>query len=78
MANYADHAQAGFDEITGSTNGDWVGFLVVGGSATVSATTSVGDNLSSATFAEGVYIAGPFTQIVPTAGTVLATRRRSA
>ena len=75
MANTADHAQNGFDVITSNTDGDWVGFLVVI-EATVAATTSTGDNISSTVIPAGVYVGGPFTNITPSAGTVYATRRK--
>jgi len=75
MADLAAFAQNGFDELTTSTNGDWVGFVPVGGSATVSATTTKGDNLTSVTISEGIFVGGTFTTIAPTSGTVLAIRR---
>ena len=79
MANLADHAQNGFDEVTGTENGDWIGFLVIGSAgATLSATTATGDNLSSIALSEGVYIGGMFTTLTVTAGTILATRRNQA
>ena len=78
MANISDHAQNGFEECSTDTiNGDYTGFLVIGSAgATVSGTTSVGDNLSSIALAEGVYIGGPFTQIITSAGIVLGIHRK--
>ena len=76
MADIADHAQNGFEEITGTLAGKFTGFLVIGSDgATVAATSSVGDNLSSIALAEGMYIPGVFSSIQVTAGTVLGIRK---
>ena len=64
----------GFDEVTGSENGDWFAFKAIGGTATLSATSVVGDNLSSVQLQNGDTIFGNFSAVAVTDGTVLAYR----
>lgn len=64
----------GFDEITSVKTGAFFCFKAVGGNATVSATSNIGDDLSSIVVQNGDYIFGNFASITPTAGTVLAYR----
>ena len=66
--------QNGFDEITGTESGDWIAIKAIGGDATLSATSSIGDNVSSFTLDKGDLIYGVFSDIAVTVGTVLAYR----
>lgn len=66
--------QLGFDEVTGTESGTWIAIQAIGADATLSATSNVGDNLSSVTLYEGGIIYGNFSQIVVTSGKVLAYR----
>lgn len=63
----------GFQRITAASTGSvpFCGILVIEGSATLSAVSDKGDNLTSGTHSEGVYIPGPFTSITVTSGKVL-------
>lgn len=75
MSTRLDHGRNGFEEVTGSSSGGpYHALMPVGGEATLSATTvsGFGDDLSSATIAEGVVIVGRFDSVTVTSGTVLA------
>lgn len=70
--------QFGFDEIGVETKTqDYVALQVEAGGATFSASTAVGEALSSAARAEGVIIYGPFTEVICTVGKLIGYLRPS-
>jgi len=77
MANKKDDFGGfGLDVITGSENGNWYAFTVIGStSATVTTASPSGDALSGAVIPNGVTVYGNFTTINPSSGTVLAYRK---
>ena len=64
----------GFDETAVLVTGDYFCFKAIGGNATVSATSNIGDDLSSVEVQNGDYVFGNFATITPTVGTVLCYR----
>lgn len=67
----------GFEVVTGSLSGDFGALVPYGGSATFSAPVAgSGDDLPSATTAEGIPVLGVFSGVDVTAGTVLAYYRK--
>lgn len=69
-----EFGKLGFDEVTGTESGNWYAFMPVGGAASLSATSLVGDNMSALTLAEGVRVYGRFSTLTVTSGKVLAYR----
>ena len=67
--------QKGFDEVSGTesapSNG-WFAFKAVRGNCTLSATSALGDNLSSMVLQNGDLVWGNFSAVAVTSGNALA------
>ena len=75
----AEFGQNGFAQLGVETKkGDFYALVPVGGAATFSATTDKGDALASVTVSEAVPIYGRFSEVVVTAGSVLAYHAEDA
>ena len=72
-ANNVTLGQLGFDVLTASTantdGGPWIAIKALGDDNTLSATSSIGDSLSSITISAGDIVFGAFTSITPGAYT---------
>mgnify|MGYP003150455257 CR=1 FL=1 len=72
-ANNVTLGQLGFDVLTASTantdGGPWIAIKALGDDNTLSATSSIGDSLSSITIPAGDIVYGAFTSITPDAYT---------
>ena len=67
----------GFDEVSGTETAPtlgWFAFKAINGNCTLSATSAVGDNLTSVVIQNGDIIYGNFSAVAVTSGEALAYR----